>query len=85
MNKRQRKKQRKKEILRLAETKEFKSPEAKQQWIKDTLRGEGSIFTRYYLKGEPESPFIFHPYRHLTIVPEKDKAEVREYDPKQPY
>ena len=58
LNKRQKQKMRKKRILFLAnDGREFKSEEAKRRWIKDTYDGWGTAYTKYHLKGYPESPF----------------------------
>lgn len=65
MKKRIRKKLNKKRIIALAnDGREFKSEAAKQQWIIDTYSGLGTMFTKYYLKGYPKSPFgpVFYDY-----------------------
>jgi len=60
LNKRQKSKVRKKQIISLAnDGREFKSEKAKENWIRDTYRGDGTAFTKYYLKGYPESPYNF--------------------------
>lgn len=57
LKRRQKQKLRKKQIIFLAnDGREFKSEEAKQKWIKDTYNGWGTAFTKYYLKGYPDSP-----------------------------
>ncbi|ATP40717.1 hypothetical protein CSE16_12035 [Solibacillus sp. R5-41] len=58
MTERQKQKLRKKHILFLANNgREFKSVEAKRRWIKDTYDGWGTAYTKYHLKGYPESPY----------------------------
>lgn len=51
MNKRQKRKALKNRILELADDgREFISDEAKKLWIRDTLRGDGTFFTKVYIK-----------------------------------
>jgi hypothetical protein len=58
LKKRQKQKLLKKQIIFLAnDGREFKSAEAKRRWIRDTYDGWGTAYTKYYLKGYPESPF----------------------------
>lgn len=58
MKRRQLQKLRKKHIIFLAnDGREFKSEEAKRRWIKDTYEGWGTAYTKYHLKGYPESPY----------------------------
>jgi hypothetical protein len=58
MKKRQLQKLRKKRILFLAnDGREFKSEEDKKRWIKETYDGWGTVYTKYHLKGYPESPY----------------------------
>lgn len=58
MKKRQKRKLYKEHLISLAnDGREFKSERAKEQWIKDTYSGLGTLFTKYYLKGQPKSPF----------------------------
>lgn len=60
MNKRQKKKDYKNHVIALADDgREFKSEKSKAQWIKDTLGGSGTAFTKYHLKGYPDSPYKF--------------------------
>lgn len=57
MNRIQKRKANKKRIIALAnDGRKFKSEESKEKWIKDTYAGLGIFFTKYYLKGYPESP-----------------------------
>ena len=56
MNKRQKRKDYKKHLIALANDGRLKSKEAKEEWIKDTYAGLGTAYTKYYLKGYPESP-----------------------------
>lgn len=57
MNKRQTRKAYKNHIVALADDgREFKSKKAKALWIRDTYAGEGTAFTKYYLKGYPKTP-----------------------------
>lgn len=57
MKRRQLQKLRKKRILFFADDgREFKSELAKQSWIKDTYDGDGSAYTKYYLKSYPDNP-----------------------------
>lgn len=60
MKKRQKQKLRKKRILLNAnDGREFKSEKAKEQWIKDTYSGLGTAYTKYHLKGYPDSPYTW--------------------------
>jgi hypothetical protein len=58
LNKRQKKKAYKKHIISLAnDGREFKSKKAKADWIRDTVFGLGTAYTKYHLKGYPDSPY----------------------------